>query len=156
MSVKSTSKTFEIEGMEELRQKILELPDRTKRLEVLKILRREMADIRTAVRNATPISPRNAKNQMGVIPSGNLKKSIAIITGKSRLQPSVFVGPRVKSKDRYNGFYASFLVYGTGTSEKNKKHYDYIRKAAAPYLNRTSEAAANKIAQYIDKRIKQL
>lgn len=167
-NVANNSNTFEIEGMEDLAQKILELPDRTKRLEVLKILRRQMREIRDVVRNATPVSDRTSSRMAWVnyekkrvfYKPGNLRKSIGIYTGKSKFKPNVYVGPAMTKRGgklkKNDGYYAAFLVYGTGTSAKSKKHYDYIRRAAAPYLGSVSKTSANEIKKYIDKRIKTL
>ena len=78
--------------------------------------------LRSALRKAArPLVPEIRKNiDIGLTSdesTGQLKKSIAIINGKTKggRKPSVYVGPRVKgsfSDKEKSGFYFYFLEYG--------------------------------------------
>tara|TARA_R110000868_G_scaffold108761_4_gene296613 strand:- start:4113 stop:4610 length:498 start_codon:yes stop_codon:yes gene_type:complete len=153
--------SFAIEGMDELIRKIKALPDRTKRLEVLKILRRQMNPIKKAVRDNTPIATRSSSRSVKSVGGQpkrykyepeNLKKSIGIFTGKSRLMPAVYVGPAMGAKRKYDGYYGFFVIYGT----KFMKGDDFVRKAAAPLIQNVTKVMTTDLKKYIDKRIKQL
>ena len=152
---------FEIEGMQELTAKIKALPDRTKRLEVLKILRRQMNPIKKAVKDATPVATRASSRSVKSVGGEkktykyepeNLKKSIGIFTGKSKYFPAVYVGPAMGVKKRYDGYYGFFVIYGT----KFIKGTDYVRKTAAPLLPNVTKVMTSDLKKYIDKRIQQL
>lgn len=144
-----------IEGMEEITRKIKSLPDRTKRLEVLKILRRQMKPIQTAVRNATPEAKRPIKVRGKIYPVGNAKKSINIITGKSKLYPTVVVGPTIGKNRKYDAWYLYLLVYGW-KDNRNTRYLDYIHKTASPLISNVNKVMTSDLKKYIDKRITQL
>lgn len=149
------SQTIQIEGMDEIIAKIKALPDRTKRLEVLKILRRQMKPIQSAVRNATPEADRPIKVRGKVYMPGNAKKSISIFSGKSKLMPSVFVGPATGKKRKYDAWYLYLLVYGW-RDNRSTRNLDYIRKTASPLIPNATKVMTDDLKKYIDKRIKQL
>lgn len=149
-----------IEGMDEVIAKIKNLPDRTKRLEVLKILRRQMQTIKEAVKANTPVgthaSSRRVKSgQSYKYEVGNLKESIGIFTGKSKFRPMVFVGPAMGARKKHDGFYAFWVIYGA-RHYKNAKPNDFVRQGAAPYMKAVTGQMTDKLKKYIDKRITQL
>jgi len=147
--------SFQIEGMEEVIRKITSLPDKTKRLEVLKILRRQMKPIQSAVRNATPQADKPIKFRGKIYPIGNAKKSISIFTGRNKLYPSVYVGPATGKKRKYDAWYLYLLVYGW-RDNRSTKQLDYIRKTASPLLPNVTRVMTTDLKKYIDKRITQL
>ena len=146
---------FEIEGMQELTAKIKALPDRTKRLEVLKILRRQMKPIQSAIRNATPEADAPIKFRGKIYPIGNAKKSISIFTGRNKEYPQVYVGPTTGKKRKYDAWYLYLLVYGW-RDNRSTKDLDYIRKTANPLLPNVTKVMTSDLKKYIDKRIQQL
>lgn len=167
----------EIQGFNELQQKIKLLSDdRSKKREVIALLRRVASTtVRTAKQNA-PVStnPHVARNKK--INPGNLKKSIGIIVGKkgeAKDNPILYVGPRAKGAN--DGWYGHFVEYGhnvyaRGFKRKNRKKgadnssHAKSRTKAVPFMQRTyeqtggkaSQEAAVKIAAYIQKRIDKL
>lgn len=108
---------FEIEGFAELQQKIMNLADdRSKKRELISVLRQVAAStVRVAKQNA-PVSKRNANSSLKTKKTympGTLKKSIGVIVGKkgsAKDNPIVYVGPRVKGN--YKGWYGHIVEYG--------------------------------------------
>ncbi len=89
------------------------------------------------------------------VESKQLKKSLAVISGKNRkgLSPSVFVGPRVKKSfaamDK-SGFYFYFLEYGF----RGVPGLRMLDKAAASKGNTAINSVISEIKKIIDKRFK--
>jgi HK97 gp10 family phage protein len=85
--------------------------------------------------------------------TGQLKKSIAIINGKTnaKRKPSVYVGPRVKkswaSKEK-SGFYFYFLEYGKAGVPARRM----LDKAAQAKGNQVMNDTINQLKQIIAKR----
>lgn len=85
--------------------------------------------------------------------TGQLKKSIGIINGKTKggRKPSVYVGPRVKkswaSKEK-SGFYFYFLEYGKAGVPARRM----LDKAAQSKGNQVMNDAINQLKQIIAKR----
>lgn len=94
------SKGFgQIEGFQKLQDKLMKLSDAPKKQEVLRLLRVVAKPTVQAVKGAVPIqrSRSNIKSKRTVL-GGSLKQSIGTITGKkgsSRINPTIYVGPRV-------------------------------------------------------------
>jgi hypothetical protein len=110
---------IEVTGFKELQDKIkLIADDKTKRSEVLKILR---VVARPTVQSAKAFAPeRVAKSNIKtrITTGGILKKSIGTITGKS-LNPTILVGPKVKGKNK--GYYGAWVELGHNIYHKNFK-----------------------------------
>lgn len=87
--------------------------------------------------------------------SGRLRKSLAIINGKSRRgrPPSVYIGPRVKgayADKSKSGFYFFFLEYGF----RGKSGLRLLDKAAQSKGSQAQNDVINQVKQLIDKRMK--
>jgi hypothetical protein len=146
-------KLVKIEGMEQVIANIKSLPnDRMKRSKILQILRRQMKPVLSAVKLATPESDENVKFRNEVIQKGNLKRSMAIKTSPLKNYPSVLVGPRMGSKQKFDGWYAFFLQYGTYRIKPD----DFIGKAASPLMNGTQNQASKELERYITKEAQKL
>lgn len=167
----------EIQGFNELQQKIKMLSDdRSKKRELIALLRRVAAStVRLAKQNA-PVSKKMHVARNKKINPSNLKKSIGIIIGKkgqAKENPILYVGPRAKGAN--DGWYGHFVEYGHNVyargfkRKKRKKGADnssfaISRTKANNFMQRTyeqtggkvSQEAAVKIAAYIQKRIDKL
>jgi len=148
--------TFKIEGMEGVIREIRKLPDRAKRLEVLKILRPQVKPLKAAIKvEADKTNPegrvytiRGGKR----VEPGNLGDSIKIFTGRNKEFPSVFIGPDMGPKKRNDAFYAFFLQYGTIYIAPN----DFIDKATKSLLPGISKKISNDLKKYLERKIKRL
>lgn len=118
---------IEIDGFRELQDKIKKLGnDKDKRREILSILRNEAKSTVKAARQFAPVSKKPHVARGTIINPGNLRDSIGTITGRkgqSRLNPTIYVGPRVKGKNK--GWYGAMVeeghnVYTTGFKRKNR------------------------------------
>lgn len=167
----------EIQGFNELQKKIKLLSDdRSKKREVIALLRRVAATtVRTAKQNAPTSSKSHVARNKRINP-GNLKKSIGVIVGKkgdAKENPVIYVGPRAKGTN--DGWYGHFVEYGhniyaRGFKRKNRKKgannsaFAKSRTKSVPFMKKTyqqtngkvSQEAAVKIAAYIQKRINKL
>ena len=145
---------FKIEGIEAVQREIESLSDdKMKRREILKILRRQTKPILSAVQANTPEADKVGIFKGVKYDPGNLRRSMAIKTGRSKEYPNVLVGPRQGKKAKnYDGFYAWWIQYGT----IYKKPNDFIWKAAAPLLDSVHTTASAETKKYIEKKIRTL
>ena len=111
--------------------------------------------LRSALRNAAKPMVKDLK---GRVPkdTGRLRKSIALINGKTRKgqHPTVYVGPRVKgafkSKER-SGWYFYILNYGS----KKVKPGKYLDKTYNAKKDQVASDVVNQVENVIAKRWKQ-
>lgn len=171
----SSKSIVEIEGYEELQQKIKKLENpKDKRREVLSILRNVSRSTVKAARNFAPISKKSHVARGKVIQPGNLKKSIGTITGRkgsAKDNPTVYVGPRAKGN--HDGWYGHFVeegvnVYNKGFKRKRKKGANdkaavrrtkgqyYMKKAYAATQGQVSSQLEKQTARFIQRRIDRL
>jgi hypothetical protein len=152
---------IEVTGFKELQDKIkLIADDKTKRAEVLKILRVVARPTVQAARNLAPRSKKphtiSGKRTRQIIQPGNLSKSIGPITSKSE-NPTILVGPRVKGK--FNAFYGAFVESGRKIQGKNGGKTIgkfYMRKSFELTKGAVTADAETKVAAYIQKQINRL
>ena len=148
---------FKIEGIEAVQREIESLSDdKMKRREILKILRRQAKPILSAIQANTPEADKVVTFRGVEYDPGNLRRSMAIKTGRSKDYPNVLVGPRQTKKGKtpikYDGFYAFWIQYGTIYQKPN----DFIWKAAAPLLDSVHTTASAETKKYIEKKIRTL
>ena len=103
--------TVQIEGLKEFIKAMDALPDKLQRQTILPILRK----------SGRPVI-RAARGKLKGYGSGynKLAKSIGNITAKSK-HPIIYIGPRVKGKWSYIGYYAHWVEYGTTGIKGNNK-----------------------------------
>ena len=142
--------------------------DKREMSQIIKDLNKLFPDSDTKLRNTLRSALRKAAKPLvpeirGLIDSGlikkgskstgQLKKSIAIINGKTSRgrKPAVYVGPRVKkswaSKEK-TGFYFYFLEYGKAGVPARRM----LDKAAQSKGNQVMNDTINQLKQIIDKR----
>jgi hypothetical protein len=171
----------DVAGFKELESKIIELSnDRDKKREMLLILR-QVAKPTVAV--ARQVAPKSKKPHLisgktrsrRIVQPGSLAKSIGDFVGKkggSRINPTVYVGPRVKGG--YDGFYGAwvhdgFNIYNKGFKrDKTRKGANdafakkriqgnpYMDKAYAQTEGRVTADAEKRTAKFIQRRINKL
>ena len=146
----------EVTGFKELQKQIGRLGnDRLKRNEMLKILRQSSKATLQAARSEVPVSKKehliSGKRTRRVIQPGNLRKSIGNITGKSKVIPTIYVGPRVKGKQL--GFYGAFVHGGT---IKGIKPNPYLTRAYNKTKGQVTAEAEKGVAKYVQKQINKL
>ena len=170
---------IEITGFEELQAKLKQLPDKTKRTELLKILGQVANPTLAAARGNAPVSGKNHNRYVGVtkgkrrksddikpddrieIRSGNLRASIKkIIAKRSRVNPVLYVGAKAsRDKDkRPDGYYAHMVVPKgfTGKKRKSGDINDFLRKSYNQTEGKVTNDALDKVSKYIQKQIDRL
>lgn len=100
MTMSAGKELFELEGWDRFLKAVQSLPDKQKRSELLKVLRRVA---KPTVQAAKAAAPRQ---------DGKLQKSIGVITSRSKTYPSVYAGPRVKGQNA--GYHGHLVEFGTG------------------------------------------
>lgn len=102
----------EITGFDDLQRKITQLAksDSQKVSEIRGILRQVAGSTVNAVKSFVPKSRFDHTARGKNIQSGNLRKSIGLITGKNSTNPTILVGPRVKGGK--NGWYGHMVDQG--------------------------------------------
>lgn len=162
----------EVEGFDELVNELKKIAnDKTKKKESLIILRQIAKPTLDAARKEVPISKKAHWARRKKLQSGNLKKSLGVITGKNKENPTILVGPRAKRS--FDGWYGHFVhegvnVYRKGFKRKrvkNANNNSAIRRTRAnPFLTRaydqtqgkvTADAEA-KFAAFVQRRLNKL
>ena len=148
------SKDFQIQGMDGVINEIKSLSnDRMKRLEILKILRRQMKPILAAVKSNTPIATKTITGRNGkVYEPENLKKSFAVRTSPIKKYPNVIVGPRKGNSAKNDGFYAFWIEYGAYDIPAS----NFIRNAAEPLMGSVNTTMSAELERYIYKKSESL
>lgn len=170
----------EIEGFKELERKIKKLGnDKDKKREMILILKNEAkatvesAKRKVRVRKGGAFS--NIKTKKTITP-GTLKESIGTIIGrkgKSRINPTVYAGPRVKGK--WDGYYGAWLekghnIYKKGfkrnrvgkykyndrNAKKKTQAYPYMEPAYKETKGRVTKDLEKATAKFIQRRINKL
>lgn len=161
---------FEIDGFDELNVKLKKLPDRVKRLEILKIQRRAMRPAVEAYRRELPqsdsgstryVKKGKSKTQGISHVAGNLKKSVRVKTVPAKYtdgNPHLQVLPDKTGK--YDGYYKFMVVKKgfTGSGRGSRIGHNTVvpvarDKAYEATKGRILDDAAEKIKKYIQKRI---
>lgn len=148
--------TIRIEGMEGVIREIRKLPDKVKRLEILKILRRQVKPLKAAIKvEADKTNPEGKiyKIRGGkTVEPGNLGDSIKIFNGRNKEFPSVFIGPEMGPRKKNDAFYAFFVQYGTIHIAPN----DFIDKATKPLLPGLAKELSGDLERYLQRIINKL
>ncbi len=149
---------IQVEGFEQLQQKIKQLPDKVKKREVLKILGQAANPTVKAARTQAPQSKKQhvqaGKRTYKIVQPGNLKKSIGKIKGKrggAKVNAVLYVGPRSKGR-KHDGFYGAFVHGGTKLQKENK----FMDRAYAQTKGLVTQESEKRIAKYLDKQITKL
>ena len=157
--------SVKIEGYNDFLRQIQKLPDKMKRTEINKLLRREAKPTLKLAKSKTPKEKRNrtiirynkAGEKVAEYKPGNLAKSIKTITVSRKVSkgnPRVVVGPKVGKRGKNinnDGYYAWFLIRGTKhiAPMKNWIHEAFNSVGAE---EKTMEA----LRKYLVKRSKEL
>ena len=152
---------FEIEGFGKLQAKIKQLPDKVKKREMLKVLRKVTKPTIDAARQQAPVGDKVHKRYsrrdgsvLGTYNPGNLKKSIGNITGRrgfAKTNAVIYVGPRSKGR-KYDGYYGAMVHGGTKFQKANK----YMDRAYNQTKGKVTKDAEEKVAKAIQKQIDKL
>lgn len=167
-----SSFSVEVNGFDELVNRLKQVAnDKSKRREVLMILRQIAKPTLEVAKREVPVSKKVHIARGQKISPGNLKKSLGTITGKNQENPTILVGPRVKGSNK--GWYGHMVhdginVYRKGFKRKHKKGANnnaaVRRTKADPYLTRaydqtqgkvTAEAEA-KFVKFVQRRLNKL
>jgi len=149
---------IEVDGFEELQRKLKQVSDRVTKREILSLLRKMARPyVRTGRSSGiVPISKHkhivSGKRTRQVIEPGNLRKSIGTITGRkgaSKVNPTIYVGPRVKGK--YDGWYGHFVDQGTKTGITPRNYMKKIYDRQTGIDEKTAKALAKHIQKIIDR-----
>lgn len=108
--------------------------DKSKKREVLVILRQISKPTLNAARGLAPISKKSHIARGAIIQPGNLKRSIGNITGKQE-NPTIYVGARVKGSNK--GWYAHFVHEGVNVYRKGYKRKRVRGANSAAAVSRT-------------------
>ena len=121
--------SFVLEGQQKVLNQIKSLDDKLTIKKIRRAFRIAMAPLVYSAKDRA--KQRSAKSK----PTGNLSKSIGFINGRSKLFPTVYVGPKVKKRgalrnmrkkgiktNHYNtgGWYGHFVEYGIAQERTTK------------------------------------
>lgn len=160
----SNKAIIDIKGFDELQRKIKQLAnDKDKRREILNILRQEAKSTVHAAKRFAPVSKKPHVVRGTRIQPGNLRDSIGNITGKNRERPTIYVGPRVKGKNK--GWYGAMVeqghnVYRTGFRRKKRTLGSTKRYAAQainfvkprPFMKPAYELTKGKVTRELEEK----
>lgn len=151
--------SFEIEGWDQVVKAIQELgDDKTKRREVLKILRRQAVPTKRVMIQQAPVVKGNRsikyhRDNSIVYKPGNLKRAIKTFTGRNKEYPSVYVGAQAK-KPQGSGYYSYFIQHGTNRSDGRsiRRKNDYVKTTDSLVTEIMGEKASGEVRKYIKKK----
>ena len=142
--------TTNIIGGKAIERALMNASDKLTRKVLLSGMRAAATPIVKAMRANTPVSkPKKKKSKEDTEPlhkSGDLKKSIGKITGKSKRFPSLYVGPRVKGKWSSKGYIGHWVEFGKDTG------YD-LNFAGRRFAQKAYEQAGPKALAILDEKI---
>lgn len=144
----------EVKGFDVLQRKIKKLPEKAKKREVIKILRRSARPTIQAARDEAPKSAQPHTLRGGkVIQPGNLRKSIRVAVLRKSRVPMIVVGPR--SSGKYDGFYGrQFVIPGHKTTSGGQVPADpFMDRAVTKTKGPANEKAIKGMEKYIQKLI---
>lgn len=151
----SNTLNVDVEGFDQLINRLKQIDgDKTKRREALIILRQIAKPTLAAAKREVPVSKKAHWARNEKIAPGNLKKSLGNITGKSKENPTIYVGPRAKGKNK--GWYGHFVHDGVNSYRKGfkRKHKKGANNSAAvgrtkgnPFLTRAYEQTEGKVTK---------
>lgn len=147
----------EVQGFDVLKRKIKQLPDKAKKREVVKILRRSARPTVQAARTEAPKSARPHFLKGGkLIEPGNLRKSIRVAVLRKSRVPMLVVGPR--SSGKYDGFYGrQFVIPGHKTTGGGRVPADpFMDRARKKSAGPASAKALAGMEKYVQKLIDKL
>ena len=104
-----------IVGGEKITKALLKAGDSLTRKVLLSGMRKAATPLVKAMRANIKPSGRDYSNARYKRNSGDLKKSIGKITGRSKKFPSIYVGPRVKRKWGNAGYVGHWVEFGNDT-----------------------------------------
>lgn len=149
---------YQIEGFDQLQQKIKQLPDKVKKREVLKILGQAANPTVKAARSQAPVSNKPhwqaGKRTKKLIQPGNLRKSIGKIRGKrgsAKVNAVLYVGPRSKGR-KNDGWYGAMVHGGTVKQQANP----FMDRAYNQTKGLVTQDSEKRIAKYLNKQIQRL
>ena len=145
---------YEIQGFDELQNKIKRLPDKVKKREMIKILRASAKSTVAAARDEAPKSKKAHWIRGKKIQPGNLKKSIKVAVLRRSRNPNIVVGPR--SSGKFDGFYGrQFIIKGT-TGKSAIKANPFMERAQRRTEGKVTIETVSKTEKYIQKQIDRL
>lgn len=165
------TKLVEVKGFRELQKRLKDFPDKIKRREITKIMRRSARDTIQEARRQAPQSKAPHTIRGKVIQPGNLKKSIKFQVMRRAQNPGGIVGPRSLGKN--DGFYGRQFVipghniYRVGFKRNRRGNRKYNRSGARgrvpanPFMERAynitkgrvSEKGRKGVEDYINKQL---
>lgn len=163
------SELFRVEGFEDLNRKLKLLPDRVKRTEVLKVMRRLAKPSITAYRGALPVGKKSHTRYTSgggktTYNPRNLAASVKAVTvsiRKSRGNPAIAVRPAKTSKG--DGYYRFMVVRpgfkGSGRGSRRGSNVVVPRardRALSQIGGKTTREAEVKTARYVQRQIDKL
>lgn len=104
--------TTNIIGAKAIERALMNASDKLTRKVLLSGMRAAATPIVKAIRANTPVSTKSSTPNHK---SGDLKRSIGKITGRSKKFPSIYVGPRVKRSFKYKGYIGHWVEFGKDT-----------------------------------------
>ena len=102
---------IEVTNLQEVLAQLKKLDDKLKRKMMIKGIRRAAQPMLKEARNQAPIGKNTHKGKKGVVNPGNLKRSIAMRTGKDKLNPTLWLGANMKRG--VDAFYHHIIIGGS-------------------------------------------
>lgn len=103
MAVKTT-----VTGVKEAKRILSKLPARVSKGVFIKAFRAGSRPAIAAMRKEAPVSKRTDTGH----PAANLRRSIRLVASRGRRWPTVWIGPSMGAKYRFDAYYARWVVGG--------------------------------------------
>ena len=136
----------DIENSRAIQRALLNASDSLTRKVLLSGMRQAATPLVKEMRDNIEPSGRDYSNAKYQRKSGDLKRSIGKITGKSKEFPSLYVGPRVKRKFSNMGYVGHWVEFGNDTGYK-------LNFEGRRYVSKAYESKGNKSLEILEKKI---
>ena len=138
--------TTKIVGSDKIRKALLKASNSLTRKVLLSGMRKAATPLVKAMRANIKPSGRDYSNARYERNSGDLKKSIGKITGRSKKFPTIYVGPRVKRNWSNKGYVGHWVEFGNDTGYN-------LNFNGRRYAQKAYESTASKSENILEQEI---
>lgn len=133
------------------------LPDALQRKIMISAFRKAARPMVNEMKRLSPMDqggPRKYRGNLHI--PGTLKKSHGIVVGKSKQYPTVWIGPRMGKRYKYDGFYFKFIIEGSDALAKqiDRPKENWIKKAGNKTKAQVNSIITLEITKSLDRTMR--
>lgn len=150
-------KSVQITGHKAADRILTNLPDALQKKIMLSAFRKAARPMVNEMKRLSPEDrgePRNYRGNLHI--PGTLKKSHGIVNGKSKQYPTIYVGPRMGKRYKYDGYYFKFIIEGSDSLAKqiDNPKSNWIKQAGNKTKNQVESTITLEITKSLDRTMR--